>query len=136
MKDVLTLETYPPGLYDIMRSIHEIDRNVDLYVTENGSPLNDGLRNGEGEIQDVQRIHYLESHLAQVHRAIADGLPVKGYFVWTLMDDFEWVHGYEMKFGIIEVDRRNLERKWKKSAYWYQDIIRANGFTLPSEEKG
>jgi len=128
MKDVLTLEAHPAGLYDIMRSIHAIDPNVELLVTENGSPLNEGGRNDRGEIQDRERIGYLESHLTQVHRAVADGLPVRGYFLWTLLDDFEWVHGYDVKFGVIEVARPGLERKWKRSAYWYRDLIRANGF--------
>ena len=93
----------------------------------------DGVRNEHGQIQDDDRIDFVRDHLSEVHSAIEDGVPVHGYMVWSLFDNFEWAWGYGPTFGIVEVDFETLERRPKKSADWYAEVIRANGYALPEE---
>lgn len=124
-------EIHPPALGSLLR---DIDRTYDfpkLYITENGAAMPDRHRHPDGHIQDDDRIAYLHEHLRQVHGAIADGVPVAGYFAWSLLDNFEWAYGYEPKFGIVEVDTDTLERRPKASARWYADVTRSN--TLPPD---
>ena len=78
-----------------------------------------------GFVDDQDRIDYLRDHLAVVHDLIAEGLPVAGYFAWSLMDNFEWAYGYTERFGLIRVDYDTLERIPKASANWYADVVRA-----------
>jgi len=80
-----------------------------------------------GHVRDVRRIAYLRDHLSQVHRAIADGVPVRGYFVWSLLDNFEWALGYQMRFGLVYVDYETRQRTVKDSGKWYAGVIRENG---------
>jgi len=89
-----------------------------ILITENGTAVPDGL-DADGRVRNVRRTWYLCDHLAQVHRAIADGVPVDGYFVWSLMDNFEWTSGYGLRFGIVYVDYDTLERTIKDSGRWY-----------------
>ncbi len=93
-----------------------------IYVTENGAAFGD-VRVHDGRVHDPERTAYLQSHIAAVSRAIGDGAPVKGYFVWSLLDNFEWAHGYSKRFGIVYVDYPTLERVPKDSFYWYRDFI-------------
>ena len=81
----------------------------------------------DGRVRDIRRIRYLRDHIAQVHRAIAGGIPVNGYFVWSLMDNFEWAQGYKMRFGLIYVDFQSQARTTKDSGRWYARVIRQNG---------
>jgi beta-glucosidase len=84
--------------------------------------------NREGKVEDDNRVDYLYRYLAQVHRAISSGANVKGYYVWSLLDNFEWGHGYSKRFGIVYIDFGTQQRILKKSALWYRDVIRNNGF--------
>jgi beta-glucosidase len=104
---------------------------IPIYVTENGVAYNDAV-GGDGKVHDAGRITYLRDHLAAVRRAIAAGTDVRGYFVWSLMDNFEWGFGYRPRFGIVHVDFDTLERTPKDSARWYTDVIARNG--LPAGE--
>jgi beta-glucosidase len=120
-------EIYPPGMHELLTRIwNEYRPAMDLLVTENGICVPDGL-DLDGRVRDERRIRYLRDHLAQVHRAIADGAPVKGYFVWSLMDNFEWAYGYQMRFGLAYVDFKTLARTVKDSGRWYAGVIRDNG---------
>jgi beta-glucosidase len=83
----------------------------------------------ERRVDDRRRVSFLRGHLASVRHAIDEGAPVRGYFVWSLMDNFEWAFGYEKRFGIVHVDYDTLVRTPKASAHWYRDTIGANGFT-------
>lgn len=98
--------------------------NLDIYITENGACINDDVVNGK--VQDDRRISYMQQHLVQVHRAIHDGLHVKGYMAWSLMDNFEWAEGYNMRFGMIHVDFRTQVRTPKESYYWYRNVVSNN----------
>ena len=119
-------EVYPQGLYDtLIRDFREYG-NTAIYITENGAAY-DVPKIG-GSIADSLRRSYLERHLAEMHRAIADGVPVDGYFVWSLLDNFEWAHGYSMRFGIVGVDFNDQTRTIKDSGTWYAGLVARNGF--------
>jgi beta-glucosidase len=94
-------------------------------VTENGAAFSDRM-NTEGERNDPDRITYLAEHLKEVGRAIQAGIPMQGYFAWSLMDNFEWAHGFSKRFGLVYVDYETFERIPKQSAYWYRDTILSN----------
>jgi beta-glucosidase len=96
-----------------------------IYITENGVAYDDPVE--AGAVHDPRRIAYLDAHLRAVRAAIDEGVDVRGYFQWSLMDNFEWSHGYHMRFGMVHVDYKTLERTPKDSAFWYRDIIARNG---------
>jgi beta-glucosidase len=102
-----------------------------LYITENGAAFADVAHPGAEVVEDPQRVAYLREHLAELQRAIAGGADVRGYYVWTLTDNFEWHHGFSKRFGLIHVDFETQRRTWKRSAHFYRDVIAANG--LPSQ---
>jgi len=112
-------EIYPDGLYNLLMRLKEGYGNPVCYITENGYPRIDEKE----PFEDMDRIEYLNSHIRMAHKALENGSRLKGYFHWSLMDNFEWHHGYSMRFGLIHVDFTSLERKWKKSAYWYRDLV-------------
>ncbi|MNJ44156.1 Beta-glucosidase A [compost metagenome] len=86
----------------------------------------------DGKVNDVRRIKFLESHVAELERAIESGVNLKGYLTWSLMDNFEWAFGYSCRFGLIHVDYRTQLRTPKESYYWYQKLIRKNWLELES----
>jgi beta-glucosidase len=116
-------EVYPDGLTDLLARLHREYELPDLYITENGAAFIDDRRNGS--VSDPQRISYLERHLAALGEAIAQGVPVRGYFLWSLLDNFEWALGFTKRFGIVYVDFDTLERVPKASYAWYRDFIAA-----------
>jgi beta-glucosidase len=95
-------------------------------ITENGAAFPD-VAGADGIVHDTDRIAYLEGHLGAVRDAIAGGVDVRGYFVWSLLDNFEWAWGYSKTFGIVHVDFETLVRTPKQSAGWYKSVIEANG---------
>jgi len=95
-----------------------------LYVTENGAAFGD-VRQHDGTVRDPERCAYLERHISAAIRAIDAGAPLKGYFVWSLLDNFEWADGYSNRFGLVYVDYPTLERIPKVSFSWYRDLISA-----------
>jgi beta-glucosidase len=117
-------EVYPDGLRDLLVRLHAEYELPDLYITENGAAFPDSRNNGT--VRDPRRIAYLGGHLDAVASAIADGVPVRGYFLWSLLDNFEWAFGYSRRFGIVYVDYRTLERTPKSSALWYSELIAAH----------
>lgn len=118
----------PEGLENLLVRWHKEygDKLPDLYITENGVAYDDGP-DTDGRIKDLRRIDYLRTHLKAVSNAIDQGAPVKGYYQWSLMDNFEWALGYEKRFGIIHVDFKTQKRSIKDSGYWYRDQILNNG---------
>lgn len=124
----LNWEVYPQGLHDLLERLHkEYDLNA-IYVTENGMACDDRLTI-DHKVHDAERVEYYRGHIAAVHQAIQAGVPVKGYFAWSLMDNLEWSFGYSKRFGLLHVDFETLERTWKDSAHFYQQVIRDNGLT-------
>ena len=119
-------ELYPEGLYEILERVNREYHPKQLMVTENGASYADGPEE-TGRVHDQRRIDYLDSHISQIWRAIQAGVPVSGYLVWSLMDNFEWARGYSQRFGIIHVYYQTQKRTIKDSAYWYRDVIKRNG---------
>jgi beta-glucosidase len=117
-------EVYPEGLYDILRRLHFDYRFPALYVTENGAAYRDEV-GADGSVHDPQRVAYLQEHFRAAARAIAAGVPLRGYFVWSLLDNFEWGHGYSKRFGLVYVDYPTQRRVLKSSAYWCSRVIDA-----------
>lgn len=117
-------EIHPDGLFEILCRVHAAYRPPKLYVTENGCSYGDAP-DPDGRVRDERRTAYLRDHFAAAQRAIEQGVPLAGYFVWSLMDNFEWGEGYTQRFGIIWVDYETQERILKDSAHWYADFIRS-----------
>lgn len=118
-------EVYPQGLEDGLVRLHRDYEPAAIYVTENGAAYDDPA-GPTGRIADDRRIAYLRGHLAAAHRAIEKGVPLAGYFAWSLMDNFEWSHGYEKRFGLFAVDFRTRERTPRDSAHWYREVTSSN----------
>jgi beta-glucosidase len=122
-------EVYPPGMFEVLMRVHLEYRPARLYVTENGASYLEGPDAGR-RVADGRRVRFLRDHLLSVHRAIAAGAPVEGYFAWSLMDNFEWDHGYTQRFGLCWVDYDTQERIPKDSALWYQKVIEENAVSV------
>jgi beta-glucosidase len=122
-------EVCPEGLCDLLIRLKNDYGNPALMITENGAAYPDRIVE-KGQVQDHDRIEYLAAHLRECRRAIEHGVKLQGYFLWTLMDNFEWGYGYSKRFGITHVDYRTQARTWKKSASWYQSVIASNGASL------
>jgi beta-glucosidase len=116
-------EVYPDGLFELLVRLRDDYSLPPLYVTENGAAYADERSNGT--VEDPRRIAYVERHLNAIARAIDQGVPVRGYFLWSLLDNFEWAMGYSRRFGIVYVDYATLERVPKASYRWYRDFISA-----------
>lgn len=121
-------EVYPAGLYETLTRVHQEYAPAAIYIMENGAAYHDRVI--DGAVDDPERESYLHQHLAQVYRAIEAGVPLRGYFVWSLLDNFEWAKGYALRFGIVHVDFKTQERIVKRSGHWYADAARENG--IPS----
>ncbi|NLG72372.1 MAG: beta-glucosidase [Chloroflexi bacterium] len=116
-------EVYPPGLYDLLIRLQREYDFPSLYITENGAAFADVV-SADGSVHDMQRIDYLRRYLAAAADALQAGVPLRGYFVWSFLDNFEWAFGYSKRFGIVHVDFETLVRRPKDSALWYRDLIR------------
>jgi len=129
VKTEMGWEVHPPSLRELLVRVHRDYGGPAMMVTENGAACKDERVSG-GQVQDDERIEYIRSHLVEAHRSIREGVKLGGYFVWTLLDNFEWAFGFSKRFGITFVDYRTQQRAWKKSAGWYQRIIATNGAAL------
>ena len=124
-------EVYPQGLYDLLVRIDGDYNHPLIYITENGAGFGEeDDRLVDGCVHDKLRQDYLKRHIAELHRAIQSGVNVKGYYVWSCFDNFEWISGYKSRFGLIHVNFETQQRIWKDSAIFYQSCIRNNGFGL------
>ncbi|MER5739600.1 GH1 family beta-glucosidase [Streptomyces sp. NPDC002262] len=117
------------GLYELLTRLRDELPDVPLVITENGAAYDD-YADPSGQVRDPERVAYLHGHLAAVRRAIEDGADVRGYFLWSLLDNFEWAFGYSKRFGIVHVDFASQRRTPKDSARWYAEVIARGG--LPS----
>ena len=118
----------PDGLRELLVRVSREYTSIPLYVTESGAAFDDYL-NPEGVVTDVERIAYLDQHFRAAHQAIQRGANLRGYIVWSLMDNFEWADGYNKRFGLVYVEYGSQRRVPKQSAYWFRDIIARNGLS-------
>lgn len=123
-------EVFPQGLTDTLLWIKNRYGNPPLYVTENGAAFYDPPKVDGDRLQDPLRIDYLRKHLTAVHSAIAQGADIRGYFAWSLLDNFEWAHGFSKRFGLIHVDYETQQRTLKASADLYSKVIATHGEVL------
>jgi beta-glucosidase len=115
-------EVHPDGLHQVLTRLRRDYGPLPVYITENGASFDDPPA-VNGHVEDPERTAYLQGHLAAVARAVADGVDVRRYCVWSLMDNFEWEEGYDKRFGIVHVDFTTQARVPKQSALWYRDFI-------------
>jgi len=105
-------EIYPEGLGEVLDFVRSRTETLPLYITENGAAFDDGA----DPASDPERVRYLGRHVEQASHAIERAIPLRGYFVWSLLDNFEWAHGYAPRFGIVHVDFETQERRLRESA--------------------
>ena len=117
-------EVSPEGLFDLLVRLRNDYDVPAIHLTENGAAFSD-VRVHDGSVRDPERQAYLEEHIGVIDRALAAGVPVAGYFVWSLLDNFEWAHGYARRFGLVYIDYQTLERIPKSSFHWYRDFLAA-----------
>ncbi|MEU5921367.1 GH1 family beta-glucosidase [Streptomyces sp. NPDC047141] len=120
----------PGALYDLLRRVSAAYPGLPLVISENGAAYEDVVGE-DGSVHDPQRAAYVHAHLEAVHRAMADGVDVRGYFLWSLLDNFEWAYGYAKRFGAVRVDYDTLERTPKSSARWYARVARSGELHAP-----
>lgn len=123
-------EVYPDGLYDLLARVHNDYQPKAIYITENGAAYDDVVSD-DGFVHDTRRAEYLRVHLEAASRAIEDGVPLAGYFLWTLMDNFEWAEGYGKRFGVYYVDFKTQERTLKDSGRFFAQV--AGGVFAPAK---
>ena len=119
-------EVYPDGLAEILSRLAREYAPSSIYITENGAAFDDDP-GADGDYDDGARRAYLHAHLEAAAAAVAAGVPLAGYFVWSLLDNFEWQHGYRKRFGLVHVNFRTGARTPRRSALWYRDVIAAGG---------
>jgi beta-glucosidase len=122
-------EVYPQGLTEILQWLKDRYGDLPLYITENGAAFDDQMC-PNGDLNDPERVEYLRDHLRAAWQAIETGVDLRGYFVWSLLDNFEWQQGYSKRFGIVRVDFETQRRVLKSSARLYSNVIRTNGAAL------
>jgi beta-glucosidase len=115
----------PEGLTELLARLDREYAHLPLYVTENGAAFPDYV-GPDGAVKDPERVDYLESHLKAAHDAIGAGVDLRGYFCWTLIDNFEWADGYSQRFGLVWVDFKTQERIPKSSAWWFAGVASRN----------
>lgn len=118
-------EVYPSGLRDLLVRVHRDYHPARLHIAENGAAYADGP-DATGAIADRRRVEFLRSHVHAAHEALEAGVPLEGYFAWSLLDNFEWAHGFAKRFGLYWVDLETGRRTPKQSAHWYRELIAAN----------
>ncbi len=116
-------EIYPDGLRELLVGLNAQYKLPPVYITENGMANADRIEHGE--VEDTPRIDYVRAHLETIAQARAQGVDVRGYFYWSLMDNYEWDSGYDKRFGLVYVDYATQQRTLKRSAYWYRDVVLA-----------
>jgi beta-glucosidase len=130
----LDWEVHPESLTSVLLWMKDRYGDFPIYITENGAAFDDPQPDTRGNITDVRRLEYFRSHLLAVRKAMTLGVDVRGYYAWSLLDNFEWAHGYDKRFGLVRVDFETLERTIKDSGLFYRDVIASNGQVLDAEE--
>jgi beta-glucosidase len=123
-------EVFPAALTAVLLWVKERYGDLPLYITENGAAFYDPPKPVDGRVEDPLRVHYYREHLRAAHQARRQGVDLRGYFAWSLLDNFEWTLGYSKRFGLIHVDYETQRRTPKASARFYAEVIRSRGAAL------
>ena len=126
----LNWEVYPEALTRTLLWVRDTYGDVPLFLTENGAAFADPEHAAGDVVEDPQRVDYFRGHLLAAHSAIMHGVDLRGYFAWSLLDNFEWAEGFSKRFGLIHVDYATQKRTLKRSALEYRSIVRSNGGAL------
>jgi len=126
-------EVYPPALTRVLLWLRERYGDMPLYITENGAAFDDPPVDSDGELKDPLRTEYLRAHVQAMRDAMVEGVDVRGYYVWSLLDNFEWSHGYSKTFGIVHVDYETQRRTIKESGRYYSSIVKSNGALIAED---
>ncbi|GAB2988048.1 hypothetical protein GCM10017788_10560 [Amycolatopsis acidiphila] len=118
----------PEKLADTLVRVHQDYPRIPLYITENGAAYPDAV-GADGQIADDDRIEFLAAHLRATHAALEQGVDLRGFFYWSLLDNFEWAEGYAKRFGLVHVDYATQRRTPKRSAHWYAKVVASNTLT-------
>ncbi len=121
-RTLMDWEVYPPSIYSALKRLHNYQQINEIIITENGAAFDDSFE--EDRIDDFKRVRFLQDYIAQVLLAKREGVKVNGYFVWTLLDNFEWAEGYYPKFGLVNIDFKTQKRTIKNSGRWYSQFLR------------
>jgi beta-glucosidase len=121
-------EVSPETFHRVLVRLNKEYRLPPVYITENGAAYNDEVT-GDARVHDPKRIGFIRDHLIQVHKAIADGVDVRGFFAWSLLDNLEWIYGFAKPFGLVHVNHATQKRIVKDSGNWYKETIQDNGFS-------
>jgi beta-glucosidase len=121
-------EVCAPAMRRMLVKVNNHYKLPPIYITENGSAFKDEV-SADGKIHDPRRLDYLRQHFIQTRLAMQDGVDIRGYMVWSLMDNFEWGHGFTKRFGLIRVDYETQKRTVKDSGEWYAEVTRTNSVT-------
>jgi beta-glucosidase len=119
----------PDGLAFVLQNLKDNFDNPRVYISENGCAFKD-IPDSNGYVRDEGRINYLRAHIQVAHQAVTSGVNLHGYYVWSLLDNFEWFHGYQPRFGIVRVDYQSGKRIPKQSAHWYRSVISNNSIGI------
>jgi beta-glucosidase len=130
MRTLIGWEIYPVGLTQTLLSLHERYNGIPIYITECGAAFKDPTPNGDEDIQDPERVEFFRSHIKAAMDAYDRGVDLRGFFVWSLLDNFEWNSGYTMPFGIVHVDFETQRRTVKASGRFFAEVARSNGANL------
>jgi len=124
-------EIYEQGVYDILINLKDNYGNIPCFISENGMGVEgeERYRDTDGSVQDDYRIDFIREHLKWTHRALEEGANVKGYHLWTFMDNWSWSNAYKNRYGFVGVDLATQERTVKKSGHWFKQVITNHGFT-------
>ncbi len=128
---LMNWEVYPQSIYNIIKKVSELNPAIDIYVTENGAAFNDIPKSNS--VNDLERTAYIQSYLEYVLKAKKEGANVKGYFVWSFTDNFEWAEGYTPRFGLVYIDFKTQQRIVKNSGMWYSSFLK--GESVLQKEK-
>jgi beta-glucosidase len=126
----LDWEVYPQGLTDVLVWVRDRYGPIPLYITENGAAFEEQATASGPVVDDPRRVAYLRDHLRAAHAAIGKGVDLRGYFAWSLLDNFEWAEGFSKRFGLYHVDFATRQRTPKASARFYREVIQSNGEAL------
>jgi beta-glucosidase len=121
-KTAMDWEICPEALYNLILRLRKEYTQIPIYITENGAAFEDFLSK-EKRVNDIERIDYIKRHLIKIAELNKQGADIRGYYLWSLIDNFEWAYGYSKRFGIVYVDFKTQERTLKDSALWYKDVI-------------
>jgi beta-glucosidase len=122
---MMNWEVYPTGIYEHLTRLHRDYHIPNIYIVENGAAFADTVT-PDGHVHDPRRQNYMREHFLQAHKALSEGVPLRGYSVWALMDNFEWSLGYSRRFGITHIDYGTQQRTIKDSGLWYKEVIATN----------